>query len=343
MLRRNDPDHLVAAWRALAEGTPERGWRVIEIARTTICVVQAGRRAPENDEVLLFGIDGAGAVVSAPLPRGQGFTLTRADAVDSSPGRTWLALTRLPGGHLEMFSLMASDLVSLLVESSSSDGTMVYSSVMSRIRAWQDFMKKDRAGVLSAEEELGLCGELLVMQDILESGVPATAAIECWVGPEDGLQDFVPGTGAIEVKTTIAPAGFFADISSLEQLDHSFRSPLHVATVRLKPSSDGWTLPELRDRILESVQKEAGAASLLESRLLSAGYVDANRGQYSRRFVLSELAYRLVDETTPRLTRANVHVAVQRARYTLDLDAFRVVAGSFRDIADDFGVKEAWN
>jgi len=94
---------------------------------------------------------------------------------------------------------------------------------------------------------------------------------------------------------------------------------------------------------LDSVRGEAGAAALLENRLLSAGYVEANRDQYSRRFVLVELGYRMVDETAPRLTRANVHPAVQRVRYTLDLGALRIVSGSFREIAEDLGVKAAWN
>lgn len=165
MVPRNDPGHLLTAWRALAEGTDGRGWRVIEIARTTICVVKAGRRAPENEEVLLFGVDGAGVAASVPLPRGQGFTLTRTDAVDSAPGRTWLALTRQPGGHLEMFSLMASDLVALTQEVSSNDGATVYSSLMGRIRAWQDFTKGTRHDAKRVEIK-GVSGALYRGMDV---------------------------------------------------------------------------------------------------------------------------------------------------------------------------------
>lgn len=343
MVPRSDPIQLLAAWRALAGDTSGRGWRVIEIASTRICVVHAGRQAPENNEVLLVGIDGLEMAPYAVLPRGKGFALALAHAVDSVPGRTWLALTKQTGGPVEMFSLMASDLANLLANPSLDDGVRAYSTFMNRIRAWQEFMKRDRADVLSAEEEIGLFGELFVLRDMLRSGVHATEAVESWVGPEDGLQDFIPGTGAIEVKTTIAPVGFLADITSLEQLDFSFRCPIHVAAVRLKPTTDGQTLPDVRDELMERMREEMGAANMFEGRLLSAGYVDANRDQYSRRFSMTELGYRLVEEASPRLTRANVHPSVQRARYTLDLDALRIVATSFHEIAEDFGVKPAWN
>ena len=57
--------------------------------------------------------------------------------------------------------------------------------------------------------------------------------LDAWQGPLNGLQDFFIGTGAIEVKATIAPQGFPAKISSLDQLDETQRQPLFLAGVRL--------------------------------------------------------------------------------------------------------------
>lgn len=186
-------------------------------------------------------------------------------------------------------------------------------------------------------------GELLVVEDLMRSGVPASAALDAWVGPENGLHDLLVGNGAIEVKATTAGAGFLAEIGNLEQLDDSVRKPLYVACVRLAQDANGRTLPEHCDALVDSMGTGSAAARTLREKLLMAGYLEAHRSLYIRRFAFRDLGYRLVGPQTPRLTRATVPGAIHRARYVLDLDVIPEATKRFAEIADNLGVAKQWN
>lgn len=342
MLRSNSDIELAAAWRALSGQAAGDGWKVIELFGLGNCCVMAGRRGARNEESVLVGVRGDLPPQPFQLPRGQGFSLISTELHGYPVDHSWFALVRQESGSLELFTKVAVDLVNLMESSSAQDGPRIHSSMISRIRAWQAFMKRDSDGVLSTEEEIGLFGELLVLQNLLDDGVSEFNALESWAGPDDGLHDFLLGDGAIEVKTTMAPAGFMARIANLDQLDDSLHQPLYVAAVRLAQLSEGATLPDLIDQVA-GLLEDPGASALLNSRLVSAGYMDITRTEYTRRFRCSELTYRIVGDDSPRLTRSSVPAAIHEARYSLDLDSLPVAASTYADISKSLGVKNQWN
>ncbi len=189
-----------------------------------------------------------------------------------------------------------------------------------------------RDGVLRQEAETGLLGEMVVLKSLLDVGVPATFALDAWQGPLDGLQDFLVGSGAIEVKTTLSANGFPATVNSLEQLDETLRQPLFVAGVRLTLGASGLRLPEFADEIRGLLRAEPTALGTFESRLVQAGYLQAFADKYVRRFTHSGTVVLRVEGEFPRLTRMNVGARVRKARYEIDLD----LSG-----ADDVGLVHA--
>lgn len=343
MAPQTNQEHLVKAWRALSGATSEQGWRLVDISRGAGYIVKAGRRAPGNEETLLIGIRGANVDSGSKLPRGHGFSVVPIELSDSAGPANWIAVVRSGSGQLGLFTLMAADLVALLDQLDCADGNRILMGILSRIRAWQDFMKKDRSGVLDADAEVGLFGELLVLKSLSEQGVMMSDALAYWVGPDDGLHDFQVGTGAIEVKTTVAPTGFFAEIANLDQLDDCLRKPLYIASIRLSQAPSGQTLPELCDDLASTAHESDGSSGTLLAKLLSAGYVASLRENYTRRFVPVHLSYRLIEAGSPRLTRGNVPTAVQRVKYTLDLEAIPEIASEFAEIATSFGASTTWN
>ena len=340
---RSNQEQLASAWRALAGMERGQGWRVIDVARGKNGVMQAGRCFPGREEALVIGTSGLRVGSDANLPRGQGFNVAYIDPVDSAGDWTWFALSRTSVGQPALFAMMAADLLALFSHVGGYDGERIRLAMLGRIRAWQDFMKRDRFGVLGPEAELGLFGELAVLRDIIGSGVPAADAVSYWAGPEDGLQDYLIGTGAVEVKSTASPVGFVAEIGSLEQLDNSIRQPLYVAAVRLSLSPDGQTLPEICADLEAVLAEETGSPLALKDKLISAGYVDSMAEKYSRRFFLQHIGYRLVRPDSPRLIRGNVPAAVQRARYALDLEVIPEVASEFGAIVESLGNGTTWN
>jgi len=307
------------AWSSLSTASNEVGWRAISVGSAGSVAIHAGRRFPENEEALLVSFTGASLPAAEKLPDGQGFAVERADPYGD--GATWLALTRKATGSPELFSSMACDVAGALdaAVSEGADKPRLLRVFLGRVKAWQEFMRKG-AQALGPEAEIGLIGELVFLAAAITAGVTPSGAVEAWMGPLDGVQDFELGTGAVEVKTTIATVGFTAQIGSLEQLDDSARQPLFVAGVKLRQLATGPSLPDIVASVRAKVAHDAEATRLLADRLIQASYRDAHADRYTRRFETAGL--RLVEVTLafPRLLRATVPHGVTRAIYDIDFD-----------------------
>lgn len=316
----SDVEGLRAAWRALAGGREGEGWQTIPVTIYAPCTLFAGRRMPSGEEAVLIGFRSIRTVPDSHLPQGHGFEVLRLRTDPTGGDRLMLALARRTGGSLELFAMMAEDLLSLLHGCAAAGEDRVLQRFLARIRAWQDFMDRHMEDVLSAEAEQGLFGELVLLEHMIEAGVPARDILDAWQGPLDGLQDFMLGVGGIEVKTTLSASGFPATVSSLEQLDESMRQPLFVAAIRLALHPSGRTLPEMADVIRATLDDDQAALETFEIRLIQAGLLRAAAGRYMRRFLHASSAILAVQGNFPRLTRATVHTAIRKARYEIDLD-----------------------
>ena len=265
----------------------------------------------------MAGFPTAALPAAEKLPEGQGFNVERVDPYHD--GKTWLALTRKASGGIDLFLSMVCDVSGALDAEAGADEQRLLRVFLGRVRAWQEFMRKG-AQALSPEAEIGLIGELTLLSAIIEAGVPSALAIESWVGPLDGIQDFNLGTGAIEVKATLSPAGFPARIGALEQLDDSVRQPLFVAGARLRQTEGGQSLPDFVAALRSVVKGDAEAERLLAERLVAAGYFDAHADRYPRRFDLAGTRVIEVGQGFPRLTPGAVPAGILRAMYDIDLD-----------------------
>ncbi len=311
-------DELAVAWSSLANADDSsEGWRSAPVSRHGAILLHAGIRFPGGAESLLARFGVATLPAATKLPEGSGFRIERANPKDD--GVAWLALTRKPDGSAELFAAMARDIADALDACPASNEAKALSTLLGRVRAWQEFMRKG-AAPLEAEAEVGLFGELAALREIIEAGVDAAAACESWRGPLGGLRDFEIGTGGIEVKSTLSASGFPARIGALEQLDDSARQPLFVAGMRLRQTASGATLPDAVETMRDIVAGEQDAERLLAERMIAAGYFDAHAGQYVRRFELAERRVLRVEEGFPRMTPWSVPTGVTRAAYDIDLD-----------------------
>lgn len=327
-------DVLDASWAALRDDG-KSGWRAIELWRGKHNMVLAGRGGDDNNEALLIGISSAPMADVTALPRSQGFSLSRLSQSFDHEGLTWFALCRGGSGSVALFSLMSMDLMGAIEAIDGQSGARSYSELISRIKAWQEFMKRDGPGVLSREEEVGLVGELVALRDMLASGLPIGDALAGWIGPEGGLHDFAIGVGSVEVKASLTAGPFIAKIGNLDQLDDSSSKPLFVAAIRLVLDPNGWSLPEFIENTRASIDG-SGMELLFEARVLAAGYAHGLRDQYLRKYRPIEISYRLVDADSPRLVRSMVPPAVREVSYSVDLDAYPMTSTTFNDIKNTF-------
>jgi hypothetical protein len=310
-------DEIELAWGSLRDSGDGSGWRSISVASVQACELRAGRSFPDGNEALLAGFSFSAALSSEKLPEGHGFSVSRLEP--AGDGRLWLALTRNSHGSTELFASMVADIVQTIGSMPREDEKRLLQAFLGRIRAWQQFMRNG-AQAMSPEAEIGLVGELTLLHAIIGAGMPPLHAIESWVGPLDGIQDFHLGTGAIEVKTTLSSAGFPARIGSLEQLDDAIRQPIFLAGVRLRQIETGRNLPEFIAWVRLAFAGEPEAERLLGERLLAAGYIDDHADRYQRRLVPAEERVVQVAEGFPRMTHGTVQAGILRAMYEIDLD-----------------------
>jgi hypothetical protein len=320
MAASTDMQDLRSAWRALSGTQQGDGWRTIAVTTSASCQILAGRRQPGGEEAILIGFTHIAALPASQLPQGHGFEIMKLSTDPTGQNLTWMALARRPSGSPELFESMAEDILRLLESTSGETEDRALSRFLIRIRAWQDFMDRNREGLLSPEAELGLYGELALVSNMVAAGMPPMTVLINWQGPVDGLHDFTVGDGAIEVKTTLSTGSFPATISSLDQLDSGLRQPLYLAAVRLALDEKGNSLPGMADLIREKLQGELAARELLEMRLLQAGLFSVAAEKYSRRFRIVSLHLLPVGDGFPCLTRADVHPAIRDACYKLDLE-----------------------
>jgi hypothetical protein len=315
-------ESLVSAWRALDTGSGDmEGWRTIPIFTGSTSQVLAGRHFPGGEEAVLFGFRISRMPARTQLPEGNGFSVT---AVGVFPGMTdfsWLALTHQPAGSIELFTMMATDIVEAFLDSRSLPQETLVMVFLGRVLAWQNFMQKGKDGVLGPEEETGLFGELVILQSMIDTGVHPTVAVGYWTGPLDALHDFSINAGAIEVKTTAASGDMTVKNTSLEQLDDTLSGPLYLAGIRLKRDESGQNLPEYAKGLQQVFRPFPDALTVFEMHLLRAGFAWSVSDRYTRQFRIQKKRLLQVNSQFPRLTRQCVPDAVQSVRYTINLDS----------------------
>jgi len=326
MAQQTDHEKLILAWRALAGNDEGEGWCTIPIEIEAPCHLLAGRHFPGNEESVLVGFNSVQIPTRFHFPNGRGFRIEKVEHALSANVKFWLALSRQPAGNLDMFARMAEDIIGMLRGYDHFDDETFFYVFFGRIKAWQEFMQSGSGNVLGSEAEIGLFGEISFLKMILETRIPVLKALESWRGPLDGLQDFVLGTGAIEVKSTVAVKGFPATIGSLEQLDRSAVNPLFLTGIRLSLDDKGKTLPELIIELGEFFNNDLEERIAFENLILQAGFLSSFSANYTRRFTHVETTIMPVSETFPTLTRGNIDTAIRRVQYELDLDLVNVPA-----------------
>ncbi|HCR1254486.1 TPA: PD-(D/E)XK motif protein [Pseudomonas aeruginosa] len=328
---------ILSTWRALAGNLGTSGWRSIDMLQAGSCRIKLARHSPGNEEAILVGFSSTRLAPVSQLPQGQGFRIERASLGEAGAPQQWLALVRQPTGSLELFAAVVADVAALLNIPGEPLEELLYQRLLGRVRGWQEFMRIGREG-LGREAEQGLAGELCFLREVVNAGVLQYSAANAWKGPLDGLHDFLLGSGAIEVKSTLATEGFPVRIVSLDQLDDSQAAPLFLAALRLATDDVGLTLPEHVADIRNRLSADPAAMAIFESALHAAGYLDMHAEAYSRRFSVSELRILLVDSEFPRMIPFNVPAAARWAQYELDLSLLTADSLQLAEVLQKLGV-----
>lgn len=179
-------------------------------------------------------------------------------------------------------------------------------------------------GRLSDQEEVGLFGEVLVLERLIDD-LGAAVAVGAWRGAVSEEHDFGLPDEDVEVKTTMGETRRHW-VGTATQLEPTVGRPLWLLSLQITSAgTGGLSLPELIAGVRVKILDGAVRAEL-EERLGRVRWRDDEAVLYGRRFRLrTDPAVFLVDATFPAITPqklAAAGVPVQRIAgltYLLDL------------------------
>ena len=222
------------------------------------------------------------------------------------------------------------DLACSMVRRVLDQGMTPQDAISGALSSWRELVARPRA--LSAEQELGLHGELIVLEK-LALQTDWETALDSWFGPKAEEHDFKLSSCDIEVKTTVGE-GRVHYIGSLEQLTCTPGKGLRLISVQLT-GSNGDGAASLSETVIHIQSHLSGTSQLentFESLLASANYKHSDSALYStRRELRSNLRIIEVDDEFPLLTRNAIESI-------LDERAQRVVQVNYRVNVEGLGV-----
>lgn len=170
---------------------------------------------------------------------------------------------------------------------------------------------------LSREEQIGLYGELLVLERLAE--MDPVGALLSWTGPGKSLRDFSSEKAFMEVKCTTSQDAKRISISSLDQLDPAAGDPLFLVLVSLAPDSTGDSTQVVIDRLIAAgVPRHA-----LERKVAQYGYSFSTTED--PKFSVKSLTFWEVQEASPGLRRSDIPPerinGVEKVKYTLAVES----------------------
>jgi hypothetical protein len=210
-------------------------------------------------------------------------------------GADWFVLiVDARGAHFEAYSLIAAVVDDLVA------GRPFYAATARSLAAYRDLLAL--RGRLSEEQAIGLIGELLVLEHLLQT-IDEPTAVDAWVGPRSEEHDFVLADLDAEVKTTLGERRTHL-IGSENQLQSSKARPLWLVSIQLTragAAAEGFALTDVVQRVLAMLTT---TATTVAAHLRTLGWREGDADLYTEKYILrSTPAAYLVDQRFPAITR----------------------------------------
>lgn len=264
------------------------------------------------------------AVDSTPhghLPKMKGVEVAVVDG--GKEDERVLVLKLLDSAHKDIFHRLCIDIVA-----SASTATSEKEAVevaVARTWRWHHLLRGGGDGRLSPEEQKGLIGELLVLEQHLLPQISAFDAVSSWRGPTGTPKDFETGRVCIEAKARRGAATPYVVISSEHQLDGSGSDKLFLYVVELDQApfdaDQGSSVSDVADRVRSKIVQTDEAAGVVFEDLLSAAGFRWEDDYSDSRWIEGTNRLYSVNGDFPRITAASVMVGVSNVKYSISLTA----------------------
>jgi hypothetical protein len=299
-------EQIIQGWYSIQQKKlQEPGYYHIRLETGKLYEIRCGINFPQSKPTIFIGIL-KGLAFSTfsdqrTMSESSGMTILPISAENFDKNYVWLAMICKNEDVESIFLNVVEDLYKFLKECDNVTSSYHLSILLlSRIKEWQHFFAFDISNRLSFEQQLGLWGELTIINKLFTFDLDVSSIVNGWQGPNHSSKDFLFDKFAIEVKTNIKGKKKI-QISSIEQLDSSDTPQLFLALVIVTISKLGKSLPEIIQETRNLIKKNAEVEAKFENLLLKIGYIDLYTNEYSERFSLEDIKLYPINEYFPRI------------------------------------------
>ena len=302
-------------------------WDDIPIPRSER-IFEARKFDPTSTAEFYWAVDQEGhcAAILQFTDRGESqlkLPQTRSLAVNfhsDSPSYTLLVFSLLDASLKPVFFDFCQSLAKVILSAPSAEEAA--KRAVGHAWLWQRFLQ-GKSAQLSEEEQRGLIGELIFLEEYLVPSIGWHTAVEAWLGPLGNPKDFQWNTSAVEVKTRLVSSRPYISITSEFQLDHADVDSLFLFLIEFSPCAesepDGISVSDAVKRLRAKIIREAPASlALFDMRLNEFSYRNLFDDSYPRWLIGKRLTYS-VENQFPTITAANLPHGIDQVTYRVYL------------------------
>ena len=282
-----------------------------EIFDTRLCLIKDEK---ENVFLGIFNLKGSVDLKSIPLTEG----LLIKNAQESKQKGIIIMLEK---GHdqdifLQFILYITNELFQEMTARKTSE------KLFKTLSSWQGFFNTRRRPI-SRNNQLGLMGELKVLEYIVLNKIDHLAGLNSWQGPNNGLHDFVLRNCNLEVKSSSDRNNNKFMIHGEKQLDDIPEKKLFLINPIFELKSDGFNLYEYVIAMKEKFQTDINV-QIFNDIIHKAGFRNMHKNYYKeeglRLKFLNFVVYK-IDDNFPRIISKNSPKDIVVNTYSINSDA----------------------
>lgn len=233
----------------------------------------------------------------------------------------------------DVFSLFVENIIDEITHiQKENEAIVVISNV---IQKWKKLFDKLNSQGLSLEQQKGLLGELLLLNELIDSGINANYLLNCWTGPDYGDKDFTLGATCFEVKFTTSKLPR-VKITSERQLESSNLENLFLHNyISETLKKNGTSLNSIIDSVRDKISSNSATLKYFNEKLESAEYYDDDRDSYNTQYGIISRSIYEVNDTFPKLIKNNLPIGVYNTSYYIENSAINDYKVDFQTIINE--------
>lgn len=219
----------------------------------------------------------------------------------------------------DIFSLFIKNIIEEIIDVTTENEAITITSNI--IQKWKKLFDKINRQGLTLEQQKGLLGELLFLNELIDNNFTPDYVLSCWSGPDFEDKDFTLGSTCFEIKFTTSKLPR-VKITSERQLDTTNINNLFLANYSAENiKENGISLNSIIDIIRNKISQNSATLKFFNERLESSGYFeDEAENYYTEYGVKNRILYK-VDDNFPKLTNSNLPSGIYNTSYYIENSA----------------------